>query len=236
MRKPTNAALGHIIRWMDGICSRHPNIIGRITARLSDTVQFQHKRITNSTITHTDKVMHSLASCVKALQGMTGCARNSQAAQDLQRIIEATKAHLQAQPDHLEDVATPSATPNLQPVPRVQTPNIPRVLRVQTPPSVPETHTNDNKRITCSMLTQPSVPRVLSNIIPTNTITESAKQERIRKQRVARLCNAATPTSTSPRVRTRDQVAKAAAQVAPPSMSTRSRARQPNVPAVMRQQ
>jgi hypothetical protein len=52
--------------------------------RLSDTVQFQHKRITNPTITHADKVMHALANCVKALQGMTGCARNSQAAQDLQ--------------------------------------------------------------------------------------------------------------------------------------------------------
>jgi hypothetical protein len=47
---------------------------------------------------------------------------------------------------------------------------------VQTPPSVPATHTNDNKWITCSMLAQPSVLRVLSNITPTNTITESAKR------------------------------------------------------------
>jgi hypothetical protein len=53
--------------------------------QLSNTVQFQHKRITNPTITHTNKVlMHALANCNKALQGMTGSARNSQAAQDLQ--------------------------------------------------------------------------------------------------------------------------------------------------------
>jgi hypothetical protein len=47
--------------------------------RLSDTVQFQHKRITNPTITHADKVMHALADCVKTLQGMASSARNSQA-------------------------------------------------------------------------------------------------------------------------------------------------------------
>jgi hypothetical protein len=52
--------------------------------RPSNTVQFQHKRITNPTITHTDKVMHALDDCVKALEGMTSNARNSKAAQDLQ--------------------------------------------------------------------------------------------------------------------------------------------------------
>jgi hypothetical protein len=51
--------------------------------RLSDTVQFQHKRITNPTITHANKVMHALADCVKALHGMMSSARNSQTAQDL---------------------------------------------------------------------------------------------------------------------------------------------------------
>jgi hypothetical protein len=190
--------------------------------QLSNTVQFQHKRITNSTITHADKVMHALADCVKALHGMTSSARNSQTAQDLQQIIDATQAHLQARPDSFEDVATPSVTPNMQRVPRVQTPNKPQVLRVQMPLSVTATHTDDNKRITRSMLVRPSVPRVLSNVMPTNMPTNSAKQERIQKWQAAQLRNAATPTSTSPRVQTRAQVATAAAQVAPPSMSTRS--------------
>ncbi len=190
--------------------------------QLSDTVQFQHKRITNPTITHADKVMHALANCVKALHGMTSSIRNSQAAQDLQQIIDATQAHVQAQPDRFEDAATPSATPNMQRVPRVQTPNMPQVPRVQMPPSVPATHTDDNKRITRSMLARPSVPRVLSNVMPTNMPTDSSKQECIRKWQAAWLCNAATPNSTSPRIQTRAQVATAAAQVAPPSMSTRS--------------
>jgi hypothetical protein len=95
-------------------CTHNCHIKHTKSKRLSDTVQFQHKRITNPTITHADKVMHTLANCVKALQGMTSNARNSQAAQDLQRIIDATQAHVQARPDHFEDVATPSATPNMQ--------------------------------------------------------------------------------------------------------------------------
>jgi len=192
------------------------NIKHTKSKRLSETVQFQHKRITNPTITHTDKVMHALADCVKALQGMMSSARNSQAAHDLLRIIEATKAHVQARPDRFEDVTTLSTTPNMQRVPRVQTPGMPRVPRVQLPPSVPATHTDDTKRITCSMLAQTSVPRVHSKVTTTNMPTDSAKRERIRKRQASQLRNAATPPSTSPRARTRAQVATAAARVAPP--------------------
>jgi hypothetical protein len=68
--------------------------------RLSDTIQFQHKRITNPTITHTNKLMHTLANCVKALQ-MTSSARNSQAAQDLQRIIGQQKPMYRHNPTDL---------------------------------------------------------------------------------------------------------------------------------------
>ncbi len=154
--------------------------------------------------------MHALADCVKTLQGMTNSDRNSQAAQDLQQIIEATKAHVQAHPERFEDVATPSTTPNIQHVPRVQTPNMPQVLRVQALPSVPTTHTDNNKRITRSMLLQPSVPRVHSNVTPTIMPTDSAKRERIKKGWAAQLRNAATPNSTSPHAQTRAQVATAA--------------------------
>jgi hypothetical protein len=95
-------------------CTHNCHIKHTKSEQLSDIVQFQHKRITNPTITHTNKVMHTLADCVKTLQGMTSSARNSQAAQDLQRIIEATKAHVQAQPGQFKAAATPSATPNMQ--------------------------------------------------------------------------------------------------------------------------
>ncbi len=77
-------------------CTHNCHIKHTRSKQLSDTVQFQHKRITNPTITHANKVMHALANCIKALQGMTGSARNSQAARDLQQIIDATRAHVQA--------------------------------------------------------------------------------------------------------------------------------------------
>ncbi len=71
-------------------CTHNCDIKHTKSEQLSVTVQFQHKCITNPTITHADKVMHALADCVKTLQGMMGSARNSQAAQNLQQIIDAT--------------------------------------------------------------------------------------------------------------------------------------------------
>ncbi len=154
-------------------CIHNCHIKHTKSKQLSDTVQFQHKRITNPTITHADKVMHALANCIKALQGMTGSTRNSQVAQDLQRIIDATQAHVQARPDCFKDTATPSATPNMQ-----------QVLRVQTPLSVPTPNIDDNRRIMRSMLTQTPVPRVpSSNGAPTNTPTNATKRECLRKRR-----------------------------------------------------
>jgi hypothetical protein len=122
-----------------------------------------------------------------------------------------------------------------------------QVPRVQTPPSVPTPHIDDNRRIMCSMLTQTPVPGVpSSNGAPTNIPTDSTKREHLRKRQAVRLRNAATQISTAPCIRTRAQVATAAAQVAPPYMSTRSQAGQSSVPppsrrpgfaaAVMRQQ
>jgi hypothetical protein len=193
-------------------CTYNCHIKHTKSKRLSNTVQFQHKHITNPTITHADKMMYALVDCNKALQDMTGSTRNSQAAQDFQQIIDATRAHVQAQPNRFEDTTTPSATPNMQ-----------QVLRVQTPPSVPTPHIDNNRRIMHSMLTQTPVPRVpSSNGVPTNIPTDSTKREHLRKWQAVRLRNAATPISTSPCIRTRAQVATAAAQVAPPSMSTRS--------------
>ena len=65
-------------------CTHNCHIKHTKSKQLSNTVQFQHKHITNPTITHAVKVMHALADCIKMLQGMTSSARNSQAAQDLQ--------------------------------------------------------------------------------------------------------------------------------------------------------
>jgi hypothetical protein len=102
-----------VVDWRNPLKSRFIGVVWELSVVAIGT------RSTNPTITHANKVMHALADCVKALHGMTSSARNSQAAKDLQRIIDATQAHVQAQPDRFEDVATPSTTPNMQQVLRV---------------------------------------------------------------------------------------------------------------------
>ncbi len=97
--------------------------------------------------------MHKLADCIKAIQGMTGKARKFQAAQDQQCIIDATQAHLQANPNKFEETVTPANNRNTQ-----------QVLRVQAPPSVPTLHTNDNRQNTHSMQPQPPILRVPNDI------------------------------------------------------------------------
>ena len=107
MRKPTNVAHGafHLVDgWYLFTSPEHyrtHNCRVKHTKSkcLSDTVQLQHKRITNPSITHMDKVMHALANCVKAIHSMTGKGRTSPAMLDLQRIVDATQAHIKAQPE-----------------------------------------------------------------------------------------------------------------------------------------
>jgi hypothetical protein len=82
----------YLLKTPEHYCTHSCYIKHTKSKQLSNTVQFQHKRITNPSITHTNKVMQALAKCVKAIQGMTGKARDSQAAQDLQRIVDAIQA------------------------------------------------------------------------------------------------------------------------------------------------
>jgi hypothetical protein len=50
--------------------------------------------------------MHALAECVKAIKGMMGKSRSLQAAQDLQCIVDATQAHVQANPHKFNKTTT----------------------------------------------------------------------------------------------------------------------------------
>jgi hypothetical protein len=197
-------------------------------------VQFQHKHITNPSITYANKVMHALADCIKAIQGMTGKARTSQATQDLQHIIDATQAHLQAHPNKFEETITPEDTRNIQQVPRVQ-----------APPSIPKPHINDIRRITRYMQPQSPDPRVPTNkttgkpisaplvattndpngkpdcapvIKPTTLPANLSKHKRLCQRQATQLHNAATPTSPTLCLKNQAQVATAVAQVAPPSL------------------
>jgi hypothetical protein len=186
--------------------------------------------ITNLSITHAKKMMHALAECVKAIQGMTGKARNSQAGQDLQHIIDATQAHVQTNPHNFDETITPDNIYNMQQVPWGQ-----------APPSVHIPHTNDNRQITCSMHPQAPIPRVptdtprvkpisaplIATAIkpsskPTTLAAESSKRKHHHKRQATGLCNAVTPTSPTTHIRTWAQMATAAAWVTPPSLNTHS--------------
>jgi hypothetical protein len=58
--------------------------------------------------------MHTLAECIKAIQGMTGKARNSQVTQDLQCIVDAMQTHVQANPHKFEETITLDDICNMQ--------------------------------------------------------------------------------------------------------------------------
>jgi hypothetical protein len=219
-------------------CTHNCHIKHTKSERLSDTVQFQHKRITNPSITHANKVMHGLAECIKAIKGMTGKARNSQATQDLQRIVDAAQAHIQTNPHRFKETITPDHFCNMQ-----------QVLRVNAPASVPIPPTNDNRQITQSTQPQAPIPRVptviptvkpisaprvatttKSRCKPTTLIAELSKCKCQCKQRASQLRNAVPPTNPTTLIRTQAQVATAAAQAAPPSANTRSRMQHSGMP------
>eukprot|EP00956_Cyclotella_meneghiniana_P005003 scaffold6172_cov42-Cyclotella_meneghiniana.AAC.9 len=88
--------------------------------RLSDTVQFQHKSITNPEITPLDKLMRAIANCKAALQGLLDGDKSNQQINELKQNVtdQATIPRVQA------------TTPTQQQVPRVhnqQNQSLPRV-------------------------------------------------------------------------------------------------------------
>ena len=163
--------------------------------RLSDTVQFQHKHITNPSITQVDKVMSTLADWVKAIQGITGRDRNSLVTKDLLRIVDATQAQIKAQPDQFEHTATPTDTPQGQ-----------QVLRVQMTARVPIPYTVVNRRVMCSMSMLPPVPRVpnynTTTIKPPTLHTKSTGRVHMQKRHTALIKNTEIMINTTPRVQT----------------------------------
>jgi hypothetical protein len=188
-------------------------------------------------------VMNTLADCVKAIQGMTGNVRNSQAMQDLQCVVDATQAHVQVNPHKFHKTTIPDIFHNMQ-----------WVLRVQAPPSDHIPHTNDNRWPTCSMHPQAPFPMVPTDIPtvtpisvplvataieprskPTTLAAKSSKRKRHCKRQATWMRNTITPTSKTTHIRTWAQVVTAAAQVAPPFLNTHSRTQQPGVPPPIHQ-
>ena len=75
--------------------------------QLSDTLNFQHTKNTNPTITHADKVMHALQQDIREIKKLGGIEK-SQEARDLQQLVNGTHNYLQS-----------TNLLNTQPVPRV---------------------------------------------------------------------------------------------------------------------
>ncbi|KAL7478588.1 hypothetical protein ACHAW6_004347 [Cyclotella cf. meneghiniana] len=60
---------------------------------LTDTIQFKHKNITKPTMSHHDNIMHTLANCKAALEGLMNGAANQQL-DELQTVISNAQAQL----------------------------------------------------------------------------------------------------------------------------------------------
>ncbi len=61
--------------------------------RLTDTIQFKHKNITNPTISAHDKIMQALANCTATLKGMMN-ENPTQKMEELQSIVNNARAYL----------------------------------------------------------------------------------------------------------------------------------------------
>jgi len=81
--------------------------------RVSDTVNFSHKNITGSTITHADKVMNAIADCAKTIKDIT----SPNGAEEMRQLVELTEQAIHKHPAIAKLLATPVRT----------TPSVPRV-------------------------------------------------------------------------------------------------------------
>jgi hypothetical protein len=85
--------------------------------RFSDTVEFEHKRITNPTISPADKIMNAISSCIKTIEGMSNFKSND----DLRQLHNVLN-NASADPTQLHHLIQ-QARDHQQPVPRVDKPD-----------------------------------------------------------------------------------------------------------------
>ena len=129
--------------------------------RLSNTVQFKHKQLTNPELTPQDKIMHALANRKAALMGALATKSDAEL-DELQRMIALTQKKLDAdynlptvQP--INQQTHPTMQPSTEQVPRVQ--ELPRqhVPRVQDTPLQPVPRVPQNATVHISVT--PTVQR-----------------------------------------------------------------------------
>ena len=96
--------------------------------RLSDTVQFQHKSITNPELTPADKLMQAIANCKAALKGLTN-HKTDQQMLELKKLVEQAEYKVQ------QSTPVPRVQEQSQPtpVPRVQEQSKQQLTSTQLP-------------------------------------------------------------------------------------------------------
>jgi len=92
--------------------------------RLTDTIHFKHKNITNPTLSHLDKLMNALANCKAALLGQIAFKSNNTLT-ELKTLVQHVERKLQADNTTAHTTAQPPQCNTDQPVPRVATQPVP---------------------------------------------------------------------------------------------------------------
>ena len=215
--------------------------------RATDTVQFNHKRITNPTLTHGDKIMKAVADCMKYVRGK-GMTTKQQVA-DLIQIMKDTGQFVQNNPEAMEQ---PIHQNNNAPVQQEQREQ--RVPRVQPDTGGVDRTEHENRRVTRSMQHTNNTTQNNNNInIPlprvdssssTRVTTQVPRVDSSSKQsstsvtiQVPRVKNSIfqqaiqvaadmvpnKPVNNGPATRTRSKLAAKARAEAPPAANTRSK-------------
>ena len=193
--------------------------------RFSDTVDFSHKRITNPTITHADKVMKAIAECAKAIKD----TNSEQGHDEMRQLAELTQQAMHQNPQIKISAAT---KPGTTARPRVQ----PSTVTVSTQ-SVQRVPTIDALQRQTRAMTQAvqqsarNVKQLFQRVETPATASPrprahqpmSAKRRK-RKQRKSATNQAATIRS-APAYNTRASRAKATKEAAP--VAARTRAKRP---------
>ena len=181
------------------------------TERLTDTIQFNHKRITNPTITHADKMMKALSDSINAIGSTKGHAK--QQMKDLTQMMKDAQGVVKQYPERMSEPIQTTLTNMRQRVQRVQTPMGEQLQRQDDGVRVTRSMTrNTNNTTTSNTVTQP----------PPRVATSRQSGKRLRRQRRGRN----ETENSGPASRTRAQTAIAEKRKEPPAANTRAKAAQ----------
>eukprot|EP00804_Cyclotella_cryptica_P002334 CCRYP_004053-RC/>CCRYP_004053-RC protein AED:0.43 eAED:0.24 QI:0/-1/0/1/-1/0/1/0/513 len=168
--------------------------------RFSDTVEFQHKRITNPTVKPEDKIMKAISAWIDTLRGLPAFTSNHDM-QQLHTVLQDATEH----PAQLHKLVQQSRQQQQQPLPRVD--NI-----KQGTPTVA-----DNQRITRALAKQLQLSTAACPVRqPPPPIAWQKKRRRVPTP-------VHTPSTTTPAMNTRAKTAVNASLAAPPALNTRAR-------------